>query len=90
MAFEEYAHGTHTYKSLAKLLNDRGYRSRKGGLAIPQQMEKMLKNSLYCGIIRVWDLEQKGTFEPLISRQLFNKCQRSGRKHKSFSMVGEP
>ncbi len=89
MAFEEYAHGTHTYKSLAKLLNDRGYRSRKGGLAIPQQMEKMLKNSLYCGIIRVWDLEQKGTFEPLISEQLFNKCQRSGRKHKSFSMVAK-
>ncbi len=89
MAFEEYAHGTHTYKSLAKLLNSRGYRSGIGSHAIPQQMEKMLKNSLYCGIIRVWDLEQKGNFEPLISEQLFNQCQRTGRKHKSFSMVAK-
>lgn len=49
----------------------------------------MLKNSLYCGIIRVWDLEQKGNFEPLISEQLFNQCQRTGRKHKSFNVIAK-
>jgi hypothetical protein len=38
-------------------------------------MEKILKNPLYCGIIRVWDIETKGVFEPIISEELFYQCQ---------------
>lgn len=82
--FEQYATGVHTYKSLAKLINDQGYCSKGGYPAIPQLIEKMLKNPLYCGIIRVWDMEVKGAFEPLITEKLFIQCQGAGRKHKGF------
>lgn len=87
MIYEEYAKGTHTYKSLAELINARGFRSKGGTKAIPQLMEKVLKNPLYCGIIRVWDIEARGAFEPLISEKLFIECQSAGRKHRSSSRV---
>ncbi len=89
MAFEEYAKGTHTYQSVSALLNKRGFRTEKGTPANPQLLEKMLKNPLYYGQIQVWDFDHKGAFEPIISEQLFNQCQKSGRKHKPFSMVAK-
>lgn len=83
MAFEEYSKGTHTFESLSNLLNERGFTTRNGYTAIPQLVEKMIKNPLYAGIIRVWDIETKGAFEPLIDENLFYLCQGSGRKHKA-------
>src|SRR5665213_792227 len=53
LAFEEYAKGTYTYDSLSKFLNKRGLRSRYGKPIFPQLLEKILKNPIYCGIIRV-------------------------------------
>ena len=75
MAFEQYAKGSYTYESLAAYLNKRGFQTKQGNKAIPQLIEKILKNPLYCGIIRIWDMEYKGTFEPVITEQLFYQCQ---------------
>lgn len=85
--FQQYSTGVHTYKSLAKLINDQGFRSKGGSKAIPQLIEKMVKNPLYCGIIRVWDMEVKASFEPIISEKLFIQCQTAGRKHRSFKKI---
>ncbi|MCX6755184.1 MAG: recombinase family protein [Candidatus Nomurabacteria bacterium] len=90
MAFEEYAKGTYTYKSLAKYLNEKGFISRYGQPVIFQMVEKILKNPLYCGIIRVWDTEMKGAFEPLIDENLFYLCQKPTKtsrnvKHKKIN-----
>ena len=73
--FEEYAKGIYTYESLAKYMNSLGFTTRQGTLAIPQLMEKIIKNPLYCGIIRAWDIESKGTFEAIIDENLFYRCQ---------------
>ena len=59
MAFEEYAKGTHTFQSLANFLNARGLVSRYGKPVIFQMVEKILKNPIYCGIIKVWDTDTK-------------------------------
>ena len=74
-AFEEYAKGCHTFESIADLLNKQGFVSRHGGKAIPQLIEKILRNPLYCGIMRVWDEEYVGAFDPIISKDLFYQCQ---------------
>lgn len=87
LAFEEYSKGTYTYKVLAHFLNERGFKTRYGNKAIPQLIEKMITNPLYCGIIRVWDLEVKGKFEPIVSEELFYQCQKSGRKHRGTLRV---
>lgn len=84
LAFEEYAKGTYTYQSLAQFLNENGFVSRYGKPVIFQVVEKMLKNPIYCGIIRVWDTETKGTFEPIIDENLYYLCQKGGTKGRNI------
>ncbi len=85
LAFEQYAKGTYTYESLAEYLNKQGFTSRKGNKAIPQLIEKILKNPLYMGIIRVWDTETKASFEPLIDENLFYLCQSGGMNSRNVA-----
>ncbi len=89
MAFEEYSKGIYTYESLASYLNQKGFSTRRGNNAIPQLMEKILKNPLYCGIIKVWDMEHKGLFEPIISEDLFYSCQKGGRTSRGNQRVSK-
>jgi DNA invertase Pin-like site-specific DNA recombinase len=81
MIFEEYAKGTYTYKSLAEYINERGFRTKQGKPICMQLIEKILKNPLYCGRIKVWGLDIKGTFEPIINEELFFQCQKGYRKN---------
>ncbi len=74
LGFEEYSKGTYTYKSLAKFLAQKGLKTRLGKPPTVQIMEKILKNPIYCGVIKVWG-EHKCDFEPIISEGLFAKCQ---------------
>lgn len=83
MIFEEYAKGSYTYDALAKYMTSRGFTTSHGKPAFPQLIEKIIKNPIYCGIIRIWDMESEGKFEPIISKDLFYLCQESGRRHKS-------
>ena len=78
--FEEYAKGIYTYESLANLFNEQGFKTKYNKKIIPQLIEKILKNPLYCGIMRVWGKEYQGTFEPIIEQELFYNCQQSKKK----------
>ncbi len=80
MLFEEYAKGTYTYKSLAEYLNERGFPSKKGKGLCMQMVEKILKNPIYEGKIKTWGLDIKGNFEPIVSEDLFQQCQKGYRK----------
>jgi site-specific DNA recombinase len=78
--FEEYAKGGYSYESLAEHLAKRGFKTKTGKRPFPQLIEKIIKNPLYCGIMRVWGEDYLGNFEPLISEELFEQCQRGWRK----------
>ncbi len=80
LIFEEYSKGTYTYQSLAEYATDRGSRTKSGKPISMQQIEKILKNSLYCGRINVWNQDVKGDFEPIVSEELFAQCQKGYRK----------
>jgi len=84
LAFKEYAKGTYTYKSLAKHLYTAGFRSPAGKPIAFQTIQKLIHNPLYAGTIRKaeWGIEVIGQHEPLISKELFARCQTAGRKHK--------
>ena len=75
LAFEEYAKGTYTYKALAEFLTARGLRTRQGKKPCAQLIEKILRNPLYCGLMDVWGEKWEGTYEPIISVDLFTLCQ---------------
>lgn len=101
LAFEEYAKNRPSYKVLAKFLADRGFRTTHDKKPCAQLIEKILKNPLYCGIMKVGDWgEFEGNFEALISKELFFECQGGiGRrpklekrksKHPDFPLKGCP
>lgn len=72
--FEEYSKHTHTYRSLADFITQRGLRTRCNKEMTPQFVEKIIKNKIYCGVISTWG-EYEGSFEPIVSRALFAQCQ---------------
>ena len=84
LAFEEYAKGVYTFKGIADFINQRGLRAKSGKPMTPQLMEKMLKNPLYCGVVKIWG-EHRGAFEPIITEDLFGKCQPSYTKSSHAS-----
>ncbi len=73
--FETYAIGNQTYESVASLLERRGYKLPTGKAPYPQLIEKILRNPIYCGVIRVWGAEHQAAFEPIVDKDLFNRCQ---------------
>lgn len=75
LIFETYATGMYTYEEVAEIVGSRGFLTTKGKKPYPQQVEKIVKNPIYCGLFRVWDEEHKAAFTPIIEERLFNQCQ---------------
>ncbi len=73
--FEEYAKGGRTYKALAAFWTRQGLLTKRGRPIKLQEVQKMLRNPVYCGTIRAFGGEWNGGFEPIVSRQLFLACQ---------------
>jgi site-specific DNA recombinase len=81
--FEMYATGLSGHKAISDLLFDQGLRSTSGNKLYKSGVEKILKSSFYCGIMESNGSQYRGNHEPLISSQLFEKCQEvSGKKAK--------
>ena len=92
LAFEEYAKGGYSFASLAEFLSDRGFRTKGGKKLYKQQAERILRNALYCGVMRALGGEFEGKYEALISKELFEQCQgRSrGKAHLALRNVENP
>lgn len=73
--FETYATGMYTYEEVAEKLQAQGYRTAKGKKPCAQQIDRIIKNPIYCGLFRAWGEEYKAAFTPIIDEHLFNQCQ---------------
>lgn len=78
--YEEWAKGHHTYQSLSDYLKNIGFKTRNGKPPCAQLVEKILRNPLHCGIIRIWGLEVRTDFG-IVSEDLYNRCQKGYRKN---------
>jgi DNA invertase Pin-like site-specific DNA recombinase len=85
LVFETFASSDHTYDTVAELMQRRGYFSKKGKAPYRQLIAKVVRNPLYCGVIRIWGEEHKGAFEPIVTPELFNKCQERFRDKVKLS-----
>jgi site-specific DNA recombinase len=75
LAFEIYAQGELSAAEVRRKVTALGLRNKRGTPVSPQQFDKMLKNPVYAGIIRIpsWGMEAKGRFEPLVTEELFSR-----------------
>ncbi len=88
-AFEEYAKGAHTFRSLAKFLADHGVVTRKGTPLGKASIKRMLTNRAYLGFVKYQEEWFEGNFAPIISPKLFEAVQNvlagKERPHKKKS-----
>ncbi len=82
--FEEYSKGIYSYRSLSNYLDELGYRSHQGKKIFPQLVYRILRNPIYCGDMKMWGEIFKGAYEPIVSRDLFNKCQKNFTGRNNF------
>ena len=85
MAFERYATGTVSFKTLADELHQKGFRTKVGKKAYPQLIEAMIHNSLYVAIMKVGGVEATGLFPAIVDEDLFRMCQKGF--HRKFAAV---
>ncbi|MDD3487673.1 MAG: recombinase family protein [Candidatus Moranbacteria bacterium] len=74
-AFELYATGSVSLKALADKLYQEGFRSRGGYKYNKSKVHRILKNTIYYGVMFVHGKYYSGNHETLISKELFDKVQ---------------
>lgn len=79
--FERYATGDYSYYTLTAFMTKRGLRNKAGKPFPVTGICKLLRNTYYYGIITTKGQTFAGSHEPLISKELFDRCkaQREGR-----------
>jgi len=80
LIFAEYSTGNHSDSTLRDQLHEQGYTflHPKTGLRVPFQRDSVggiLRNPAYIGMVRCGGQEYQGAHEPLIDRDLWDRCQ---------------
>lgn len=73
--FELYAAGNHSMITLVKEAKDMGLRSKTGKILGTSAIETILKNPFYYGYMRIKGQIYPHRYEPLISKELFDKAK---------------
>ena len=74
LAERHAASGSYSLAAIAKILNQEGFRGRKGYRVGKSAIEKILKNPIYYGAFRWQGRLRDGSHPPLISKDLFDKA----------------
>ncbi len=92
--FNLYAQGSHSYLSLYRLMKEKGLTASTGtSKAIPKSLvEHIMHDPFYYGVQRYKDKLYPHTYQPLIEKWLFDKCQGiiDGRKHTNYKYNSKP
>ena len=74
-AFELYVSGKHSLKTLKQVLDEQGFRDKKGNPFTRSTFHRILINPFYYGTMLWNGKTYKGSFEPLIEEGLFHRTQ---------------
>ncbi|HSL67304.1 MAG TPA: recombinase family protein [Actinomycetota bacterium] len=74
-AFERYATGGLSVAALTEALAEKGLRNRLGNPPGISAVHRMLRNSVYAGVVRWKGAEHEGIHQSLVSRELFDRVQ---------------
>ncbi len=74
-SFETVATSLHPIDGVWKMMSDRGLCLKNGKSPARSYFYKMLTNKVYMGVIEKFGETNKGSFEPIVSVELFNQVQ---------------
>ncbi len=76
VAFDLYSTGMHSLKEVTNILYDRGFRTRRAQKKVTKSVIfRILKDPIYCGMIKRKDVLYSGVHTPIIPKALFDKVQ---------------
>lgn len=73
-AFEMVAEGM-TKADALRAATAQGLRTKRGKALSSQTFNEMLKKPIYCGRIEKWGIKVNGSFDPILSEELFDRVQ---------------
>ena len=73
--FEMYSTGAHTLYSLANWCKEHNLRGHRGKTIVIGNVQRLLQNPFYIGLMRYKSEIFEGTHEPILTKKLFDKCQ---------------
>lgn len=91
--FEEYSTGIYSITDIVKLAQKWGLTGSGGKLIVKSVMYKILNNPVYCGMYNHGGELHVGSYEPLITKELFDKVQkvlRDKSKPKRLNWINHP
>ncbi len=90
--FELYATGNYSMKTVAQMVKDLGLMARSGKALSTSQIEQILTDPFYYGIMEVKGQHYPHYYERIISIELFRKCQqvRESWNKKPFQYAAKP
>ncbi len=83
MAYKMYSTGDYSIAEIREKLYKKGFVTAAGKMISLSKMARILNNHFYYGEMRWQDLIGPGKHEPLISKELFDKCQRVSVSHRN-------
>ena len=90
--FELYSTGEYTDRQVASYLNQEGFITRQRRHWSKDTLRSVLQNEFYYGKVAYREQLMPGRHEPIISAELFEKCQEVRRQHanrpKSYGNTG--
>lgn len=89
--FYLYGELGYSINAIQSKLNSEGKRREDGRALTHSVLEKMLASEKYIGVIKCDGLRNENAMPALVSKELFDLCQkrRNKRKHKNFMMKGK-
>ncbi len=85
--FEMYATGNYTLHSLANWCKEKSLRGNLGKEIALSNVQSILQNIFYIGLMKYGGEIHEGQHEPLISKKLFDSCQEVMSKRGKFHHV---
>ena len=74
-AFEAYVSGKYTLRQIKELVTELGFRSQKEQVLSISNIHNILRNPIYCGLLRYGGEIHEGKHKPIITKKLFDFAQ---------------
>lgn len=89
LAFERYAAGKDSYQEIADLLNESGYRTRRGRNFSKDTVAGLLRNPFYSGKAMHKDQAVPGQHDAIVSEGLWNAAHQVRERHHHASRTSK-
>jgi len=73
--FELYATGKYSFREVADIMYEKGLRTKSGKKVFTGSIHRIINRTFYYGVMELHGKLYPGKYEPIITKELFDKCK---------------